>query len=119
MAVSVDEQMERDLREVFERLYEGPEEDFWPLVYRWLEDGRWPYFDRWLEHEVHHGHECAVAECVQALRELVADINAPEIVSHVVPYYKGWQVDGEWLDAWHDAVERELNRLEGSDDAWI
>ena len=53
MAVTVDEQMERDLREVFERLYEGPEEDFWPLVYRWLEDGSWPYFDRWLEHEVH------------------------------------------------------------------
>lgn len=52
MAVSVDEQMERDLREVFERLYDGPEEDFWPLVYRWLEDGNWPYFDRWLEHEV-------------------------------------------------------------------
>ena len=47
--MSVDEEMERDLREVFERLYEGPEEDFWPLVYRWLEDGRWPYFDRWLE----------------------------------------------------------------------
>ena len=53
MAIAVDEEMERDLREVFERLYEWPEEDFWPLVYRWLEDGRWPYFDRWLEHEVH------------------------------------------------------------------
>ena len=58
-----------------------------------------------------------IAKRVQRLRELVADINAPEIVAHVVPYYKGWQVDGEWLDAWHDAVEMELSRLEGSNDA--
>lgn len=79
-----------------------------------LEQVRQEYYDQGGS----DGHECAVAERVQVLRELVADINAPEIVAHVVPYYKGWQVDGEWLDAWHDAVERELSRLEGSDDAW-
>lgn len=51
MAVTIDEQMERELREV----YDGPEEDFWPLVSAWMEDGNSPYFDRWLEkqREVH------------------------------------------------------------------
>lgn len=74
-----------------------------------LEQVRQEYYDQgWSD-----GHECAVAERVQVLRELVADINAPEIVAHVVPYYKGWQVDGEWLDAWHDAVMAECDRLDG------
>lgn len=48
----------------------------------------------------------------ERLRDLVADINAPEIVAHVVPYYHGWQVEGEWLDAWRDAVLAECDRLD-------
>lgn len=46
------------------------------------------------------------------LRELVGDINEAEIVAHVVPYYHGWQVEGEWLDAWRDAILRECDRID-------
>ena len=34
------------------------------------------------------------------------------IVAHVVPYYHGWQVEGEWLDDWRDAVMAECDRLD-------
>ena len=33
-------------------------------------------------------------------------------VAWVVPYYHGWQVEGEWLDDWRDAVMAECDRLD-------
>lgn len=53
-------------------------------------------------------------DAIAALRLLVADMDAHAIVTHVEPHYHGWQVDGEWLDAWRDAVEGELARIEGA-----
>ena len=49
---------------------------------------------------------------VEALRDLIGRMTASEIVAHVVPHYHGWQVEGEWLDAWHEDVEAELDKLE-------
>ena len=49
----------------------------------------------------------------ERLRELVEDMDSAAIVAHVVPYYHGWQVEGEWLDMWRDAVLAECDRLDG------
>ena len=48
----------------------------------------------------------------ERLRELVEDMDSAAIVAHVVPYYHGWQVEGEWLDDWRDAVMAECDRLD-------
>lgn len=48
----------------------------------------------------------------ERLRDLVADMDSAAIVAHVVPYYHGWQVEGEWLDMWRDAVLAECDRLD-------
>ena len=54
----------------------------------------------------------------ERLRELVEDMDSAAIVAHVVPYYHGWQVEGEWLDDWRDAVMAECDRLDGSAGRW-
>lgn len=48
----------------------------------------------------------------ERLRELVEDMDSAAIVAHVVPYYHGWQVEGEWLDDWRDAVMAECDRID-------
>ena len=55
---------------------------------------------------------------MERLRDLVDGMTASEIVAHVVPHYHGWQVEGEWLDAWREAVEAELDRIEREDGTW-
>ena len=55
----------------------------------------------------------------ERLRELVEDMDSAAIVAHVVPYYHGWQVDGEWLDMWRDAVMAECDRLDGECKAYV
>ena len=55
----------------------------------------------------------------ERLRELVEDMDSAAIVAHVVPYYHGWQVEGEWLDMWRDAVLAECDRLDGEYKAYV
>lgn len=49
---------------------------------------------------------------LERLRDLVDGMTSAEIVAHVVPYYHGWQVEGEWLDKWREDVGAELDKLE-------
>ena len=49
---------------------------------------------------------------LERIRQVLDELTATSIVAHVVPYYHGWQVEGEWLDALKGAIADELDELD-------
>lgn len=47
-----------------------------------------------------------------AVRALVDEMSDATIVSHVVPYYHGYQIEGWWLDGWRDRMVAALDELD-------
>ena len=48
----------------------------------------------------------------ERVRVLLDGLTASAIVERIHPYYSGYQVEGEWLDDWRDAVMAECDRLD-------
>lgn len=50
-------------------------------------------------------------ESVEKLRELAADINSTEIISHT-RFTPPYLFDGDWLDSWHRAFDGACDEIE-------
>ena len=50
-------------------------------------------------------------ELLKNLSDLACDIHAAEIISHVYITHRGWVINSEWLDSWHEEFDRVMQEI--------